>query len=363
MLPEHPRSTAKCSLSHSFDILFRSTAGDPSAGTGILCGTLHNQAADSQFDFQLAIGTGTASMPLQSLIDAWNSFFHSPVSCATLVLFRILFGTILLGNSFLLLPLVADFYSADGIWNHAVWSRYSRNLRFCLLHLLPASTASFRFILLVHVIAVVGFLIGWQFRICSVLVFLTLVSIHHRNAYILSSGDTLLRMFCFMAIFSDASAGLSVDALNKSTDFKEFPEIDPWPVRIMQLQICIVYLRTVYWKLRGKMWWNGTAAWYPLWVDAYVRFRPPRCMLSLPLVKVATWGTLLEELSLGVLIWVRELRYPILISGILLHLMLDVIMNLQFFSWIMICGLLLFVFPDDAEQFLRAAMDCIQQCF
>jgi hypothetical protein len=29
----------------------------------------------------------------------------------------------------------------------------------------------------------------------------------------------------------------------------------------------------------------------------------------------------------------------------------------------MICGLLLFVFPDDAEQFLRAAMDCIQQCF
>ena len=41
-----------------------------------------------------------------------------------------------------------------------------------------------------------------------------------------------------------------------------------------------------------------------------------------------------------------------LVSGIVFHLMLDVIMNLQFFSWIMICSLLLFIFPEDAESML-----------
>ncbi|MCA9060770.1 MAG: HTTM domain-containing protein, partial [Planctomycetaceae bacterium] len=135
-----------------------------------------------------------------------------------------------------------------------------------------------------------------------------------------------------------------------------FPDIDPWPMRIMQIQICIVYLRTVFWKLRGRMWWNGTAAWYPLWVDAYVRFRPPRRLLSKFWVRTATWGTLVVEMMLGSLIWIRELRYPVLISGISLHLLFDIIMNLQFFSWIMICGLLLFVFPDDMQQFLQAVV-------
>ena len=195
-------------------------------------------------------------------------------------------------------------------------------------------------------------MIGYQFRLCSVVVFLTLVSIHHRNAFILSSGDTLWRMLICYSCFSDANGRLSMDAWRRSQPLTEFSQTDPWPLRLMQLQVCIVYLRTVFWKLRGRMWWNGTAAWFPLWVDADVRFRPPRWLLTKPFICLATWGTLIEEIALGTLIWIREFRYPMLVSGIVFHLMLDVIMNLQFFSWIMICSLLLFIFPEDAESML-----------
>jgi len=48
----------------------------------------------------------------------------------------------------------------------------------CLLHLLPPTTGGFRILLVVHVLACVCFLIGWQFRISEVVVFVTLVSIH-----------------------------------------------------------------------------------------------------------------------------------------------------------------------------------------
>lgn len=294
-------------------------------------------------------------MPLQQVIDAWNLFFHAEVSCATLVIFRIAIGFLLLANGLLLIPLIDDYFSEDGVWPTAAWLRQTGRSRFCVLTMLPPTTSSFRLLLLVHFVASLGFLVGFHFRICAVVVFLTLVSIHHRNAYILSSGDTLLRLLLFLTCFSDANGGLSVDAWCAGKSVKEFASTDPWPMRLMQIQICIVYLRTVFWKLRGRMWWDGTAAWYPLWVDAYVRFRPPRFFLKPTFIRIATWGTLIEELALATLIWIRELRYPMLLSGIALHLMLDIIMNLQLFSWIMICSLLLFIFPDDAAWLLTQA--------
>jgi len=328
-------------------------------------------------------------MPLQQILDAWHTFFHEPISCAPLVLFRLLIGTLLLINAFLLVPLIDDYYAVDGLWNHKAWLSYQKRSRLCLLHLLPNSTNAFRALWLVHLIAVIGFVLGWQFRACSVVVFVTLVSVHHRNGFILSSGDTLLRLFTFLMMFAPASAAVSVDALYDGTPIpsqaeygndvdgfagrktgkaaivlivaspvfqaerRAFPKIDPWPMRLMQLLICIVYLRTVFWKLHGTMWWNGTAAWYPLWVDAYVRFRPPKRLLGRWNIRLATWGTLVCELALATLIWVKELRYPVLVSGVALHLMLDIVMNLQFFSWIMICGLTLFVFPEDTERLMR----------
>jgi len=124
----------------------------------------------------------------------------------------------------------------------------------------------------------------------------------------------------------------------------------------MQIQVSIVYLRTVYWKLRGTLWRNGTAAWYPLWVDAYVRIRPPRWMLKPTMIRIATWGTLVEELALGTGLWIREWRYPMLITGVLLHLMFDIVLNLQLFSWIMVCSLMLFVWPQDSEWMLQQAL-------
>lgn len=291
-------------------------------------------------------------MPLQQIVDAWNLFFHAEVSCATLVIFRIAIGFLLLANVLLLVPLIDDYFSEDGVWPTAAWLRQTRGSRFCLLTMLPPTTNSFRFLLLVHFVASVGFLLGFHFRLCCIVVFLTLVSIHHRNAYILSSGDTLLRLLLFLTCFSDANGGLSVDAWRAGKSLSEFALTDPWPMRLMQIQICIVYQRTVFWKLRGKMWWDGTAAWYPLWIDAYVRFRPPLFFLKPAIIRIATWGTLIEELAMATLIWIRELRYPMLLSGIALHLMLDIIMNLQLFSWIMICSLLLFIFPEDAAWLL-----------
>ena len=296
-------------------------------------------------------------MTFEQIFHAWNLVFHEECSTAPLVLFRILTGCVLLLNGLLLLPLVDDYYSPDGLWPGPVWRRQTVRSGLCLFLWLPDTTRTFRLFLCVHLLACLCFLAGYQFRIASIAVFVTLVSIHHRNPCLLSSGDSLLRMLVFFCCFSDAAGGVSVDHWLAGKPLTQFNTADPWALRLMQIQVSTVYLRTVYWKLRGALWRNGSAAWYPLWVDAYVRFRPPQWMLKPAMIRIATWGTLAEELLLGTGLWIRELRYPMLITGVLLHLMFDVILNLQLFSWIMVCSLMLFVWPQDSEWLLRQVVD------
>lgn len=286
---------------------------------------------------------------LDQITSAWNTFFYDEISCSALVMFRIATGFLLLLNVILLLPLTEEYYSADGLWPTNDWQRTMRSRRFSLLSLLPPTTNSFRLLLLIHFVASASFLVGFQFRLSCVVTFLTLVSIHHRNVYILSSGDSLLRLMLFYACFSHAGDGLSVDRWLAGYDAFDFGKSAAWPLRLMQIQVSVVYLRTVHWKLKGKTWWNGTAAWYPLWAEVYVRFRPPKWMLNRVTIAIATWGTLVTEVAFGTLVWIEEFRYPMIVLGILFHLKLDIIMNLQLFSWVMICSWLVFVPPPDLD--------------
>ena len=55
---------------------------------------------------------------------------------------------------------------------------------------------------------------------------------------------------------------------------------------------------------------------------------------------------------LGTLIWIRELRLPVLISGVLLHLGMEAFMNLYLFGAVMIVCLTLFPQPEEARWLL-----------
>ncbi len=109
-------------------------------------------------------------MPLQQFIDAWNLFFHAEVSCATLLIFRIAIEFLLLANGLLLIPLIDDYFSEDGVWPTGAWLRQTCGSRFCLLTMLPPATNSFGLLLLVHFVASVGFLLGFHFRLCACLI-------------------------------------------------------------------------------------------------------------------------------------------------------------------------------------------------
>jgi hypothetical protein len=121
----------------------------------------------------------------------------------------------------------------------------------------------------------------------------------------------------------------------------------------MQLQISILYFRAFGGKLRGERWRDGTAVFYPATLTEYRRFQLPSGLNNPTFLRAATWSTLAIEFALGPLVWIDELRYPVLACALVFHLSIEYAMNLQLFGWTMIACLVLFLDPHDVEWVLR----------
>ncbi len=144
--------------------------------------------------------------------------------------------------------------------------------RFTLFNILPSSHWTPYFLVSLNCIAGIGLGAGWMTHTCSIVCFVTLVSLHHRNRAICQGGDTLMRLMAFLLLFSPAGDGWSVDAWYGG----EWESVgDPWSMRLMQVQVSILYIKSVYWKLTGSRWREGTAAWFPPNCTQFRRFKLP----------------------------------------------------------------------------------------
>jgi len=196
--------------------------------------------------------------------------------------------------------------------------------------------------------------LGLFTRASSVLVFVLLASVHERNLFITNGGDTLVRAAAFFLMFAPAGAALSLDRLRnlrRGTEGREIRPRAPWAQRMIQIELCLLYLMTFWNKSQGPAWVNGTALYYVYHLDQFRRFPMPGLFHAINMIRLETWFTLAAEFSLGVLVWIKELRYPILLVGVALHLSLEYSMNVPMFQW---TALALYVTFIDAADLARA---------
>jgi len=192
--------------------------------------------------------------------------------------------------------------------------------------------------------------VGLFTRINAVLVFVCLASIQQRNLYINHGGDTFLRLAGFFLMFAPAGAALSLDhriRMWRGKDSSVIRPCSPWAQRMIQIQLSLVYLVTFLVKIKGDPWLHGTALFYIYQLDELRRFPVPTWLLRPTVLRLETWLALGLEFCLGVLIWVRRLRYPILGMGVGLHLWLDYSLNIPLFQWDILSAYVLFIDPAD----------------
>lgn len=280
---------------------------------------------------------------LRRLAEGWNDFFFTPVSPLPLALYRIVFGLILLADAALLAPDLSALFGDHGVLSLEGAAIVTQGLRVDLIRWLPAGDGWLRLFFALYVAAVVLVTIGFGTRAATIVVWLGLVSLHHRNGLILNSADNMLRIAAFWMMFAPAGAALSVDAWRRG----RAERVVPWAQRMIQLQVAIVYLTTASLKLTGPEWQDGTALYYVTRLPEFARFPVPYLFDHLWTIRLLSWGTVAIELSLAVLVWLRPLRRFVLAAGVALHLGIEWAMALPLMEWVMIGAYVLFL--DDRE--------------
>jgi hypothetical protein len=174
--------------------------------------------------------------------------------------------------------------------------------------------------------------------------------------YVLNAGDGFLRVAGFFLIFAPAGAALSLDRwlrMRRGVEGTEVPLKAPWAQRLIQFQMALLYLTASWWKSLGPAWVDGTAVYYVFHLDQLRRFPVPALFQSPAFVKIESWFTLAIEFSLGTLVWFKELRYPVLVTGAVFHLLIDYALNIPLFEWTMISAYVLFIEPSDLKRIGR----------
>jgi hypothetical protein len=293
-------------------------------------------------------------MTFRGVLHAWDQFLFRPISPLPIAVYRVAFGTLVILNLLFLLPDVNSFFGERGVLPLADSLKYLHNWHLNVLQWLPNTPFWLYAFFTVALAATVCLTAGFFTRVSAAVVWLCLVSLHHRNPIVRNAGDDFLRLAAFYLIFSAAGRAFSVDHWLRVRRGLEPPgepaPAAPWAQRLIQIQLAVAYVATVYWKLQGKTWIDGTAVYYVTRVREFDRFPVPYLFDHLWTLKLMTWGTLAVELALGTLVWFRDLRYPVLLAGLLLHLGLEYSMNIQLFQWITLSAYILFIDPRDARR-------------
>jgi hypothetical protein len=297
--------------------------------------------------------TMTIMTPLSSLSRAWNRFFFAEQSPLPIALFRIAYGLSVIATLLLLRPDWLEWFGAHAWISLSTMQTLEPGPRLNLFTIIPQTDGWIDALFWVSLGSTILLTVGLLTRINTVVVFLCLVSIQQRNLFITHGGDTFLRLAGFFLMFAPAGAALSLDrAISIRRGKQEVPSRAqrPWAQRMIQIQLAVLYFSAFCAKVNSPVWLNGTALYYVYHLEAFRRFPVPAWFLQPTMLKLGSWSTLAIEFSLGVLIWIKQLRYIVLALGLLLHLWLEYSLNISLFQWDVLSAYILFVDPADASR-------------
>jgi hypothetical protein len=155
--------------------------------------------------------------------------------------------------------------------------------------------------------------------------------------------DDTLGLLLIPLVIGPAGARLSVDRLLFAGNHAAPSVRASIALRLLQVQLCIVYFFSGSGKLLGASWWEGTALWG---AAANVQYRTLDLtwLARYPLVTNAiTLATLWWEVTYAALIWPRLTRPLVLAMAVAVHLGIGLAMGMMEFGLAMIVANLAFV--------------------
>jgi hypothetical protein len=276
------------------------------------------------------------------MIAAWRRCAFEPVDTAPMAALRVACGILVLGWVASLLPDARTFLGADGVTPAAV----RQGAGWWTLPVSPYADCA------LLALAAVAMTLGWRSRISSAVVAFLMIVVQRRDIYVLDSGDQLLREMCIYVALMPSGETWSLDARRRPAQLRA-----PWALRLLQVQISIVYLFALMSKLHGDEWQNGSAVGTVLQVGDLQRLTVPHAIANSVLASaLLTYGTLITEGFLILGLWHPKTRWWAMGAGTAMHLGIEATLLTGWFSLTIISCYLAF-FP--ASTLRKAVGRCL----
>lgn len=286
---------------------------------------------------------------VSAAVARWRRFWFQLQPAYTLGLVRMAFGVLAIGWTVSLLPDLNSLFGPHGLvpqqpgdafyWGvFAIWTSE---------HALLTGWV----VLLVSSVALT---VGWHSRLAALAVFVLILSFQHRDPLVWNSGDVAVRIEAFILALSPCGAALSLDQVRGDGKFWSAQQRPQWAIRLLQVQMSLIYLASALSKINGSTWAQGSAVSYALRLPDLVLLSPPHWVTnSALLMNAATWGTIAVELSVALLVWNRRLRPWVLAAGVVMHTIIMITIAAGFFTLAMYVLYLAFVPPETVQRLSR----------
>lgn len=292
---------------------------------------------------------------MKSWLKQVDQYWFGHGSPVTLGVLRILIGGVVLANFLMIAIDFNAWFTESGYVPHALAMRKMPDLsgtttvfgypfrlpfdvpRISLVSYFGAtSTPWMALVYVLTVVAALTTMLGLWTRVSTILLALGVMSIHLRNGFILHGGDTVLRVMVLYLAIAPCGKACSLDrviALWRGKISPLMPRISLWPQKLIAFNVALIYFTTFWHKMRGDMWRDGTATWYPPRLNEFDRFWVPSFIEDMPFVYVSTYGTLAIELALGTLVFYKPMRKYVLLAGVGMHAFIEYSMNIPLFAF------------------------------
>jgi hypothetical protein len=189
----------------------------------------------------------------------------------------------------------------------------------------------------------------------SILLYLGMLSLYHRNVSSNGGPDAVPVILTFYTMLCPCGAAYSLDAIRaaKKRGTLALPLIAPWGVRLLQMQICLIYFQSCVIKCQGPLWLNGTTVHYILFNREFGQFNMEWLAQFPLLINVMTHGALLTEFALAFWLWFRPTRRWAILGGLALHLGIRPMLIVPAFGEVMTATYLTFLAHDELVATIR----------
>lgn len=287
-----------------------------------------------------------------------DRFFFGPQDLRICAVVRIGYAALALVWLAVLYPDLGRWYSANGLVPAPTAEKLMPVEGWSLLTVLPQGAAWLHAAYFLAVAHACLLLLGFFSRVNAAALFVWIVSFCHRNGLILDSEDTVFRLVGFFLILMPCGARWSVDAWLKRRLHGKLasPEGEPsspaaWGLRLLQIQMCVIFVSAGLCKVQDSFWQDGTAMYFVARLDDYFgRFPAPALLWQTPwLVRLISWSVVAAELLIPALLWLPSVRRWALAAAVVFHLANEYTMHLFLFHWIMLVGWSSFLTADDLD--------------